>query len=155
VEHRACSSVVERPFCIRKALGSIPNLSIFLFFFWGGLILLGGQKRQQHTRPAEIYARSAKTRERRSVAGVREWTLEWGGRRRARRPLKDMRWYSENDRTTATTSNHTYHNTMNERTNDDERTRLIPAIAAEQSSSTQLKEESQPKASGTRAAIPP
>jgi hypothetical protein len=30
-------------------------------------------------RSAEIYARSVKTRERRSaVAGVREWTLEWG-----------------------------------------------------------------------------
>jgi hypothetical protein len=30
-------------------------------------------------RSAEIYARSAKTRERRSaVAGAREWTLEWG-----------------------------------------------------------------------------
>jgi hypothetical protein len=27
---RACSSVVERPFRIRKALGSIPNSSIFL-----------------------------------------------------------------------------------------------------------------------------
>jgi hypothetical protein len=73
VEHRACSSVVERPFCIRKALGSIPNLSIFhleIFYleyttagrdrwenmthrsagtFFGGLILHGGQgEAEQH-----------------------------------------------------------------------------------------------------------
>jgi hypothetical protein len=64
--------------------------AFFFFFFFFGLILHGGQGRsgttQRHasfTRPgwrsAEIYARSAKTRERRSaVAGVREWTLEWG-----------------------------------------------------------------------------
>jgi hypothetical protein len=46
-----------------------------------------------------------------------------GGRRRARRPLKDMRWYSENDRTTTTTTiNHTYHTShtaMNERSPQD------------------------------------
>jgi hypothetical protein len=67
----------------------LPTAATILIFFFG-LILLGGQGRsgttQQHasvTRPgwrsAEIYARSAKTRERRSaVAGMREWTLEWG-----------------------------------------------------------------------------
>jgi predicted metallopeptidase len=59
---------------------------IFLFFW----LILGGQGRsgtiRRHAsvtkpgwRSAEIYARSAKTRERRSaVAGVGEWTLEWG-----------------------------------------------------------------------------
>jgi hypothetical protein len=61
---------------------------VFFFFFWADTPRRAGEKRNNTTtclftrpgwRSAEIYARSAKTRERRSaVAGVREWTLEWG-----------------------------------------------------------------------------
>jgi hypothetical protein len=63
-------------------------IEFFFFFFWADSPRRAGEKRNNTTtclftrpgwRSAEIYARSAKTRERRSaVAGAREWTLEWG-----------------------------------------------------------------------------
>jgi hypothetical protein len=86
-----CASAAEVEWMVAAAPSARTVRCVFFFFFfffWADSPRRAGEKRNNTTtclftrpgwRSAEIYARSAKTRERRSaVAGVREWTLEWG-----------------------------------------------------------------------------